>query len=83
MEVEELTCPPTAAVGELLTPTGKNKTPLRNGGLAHSHHFGLLKTRIVAGDASFVTLLLAVEVVACYQVSPPRCRHSAEILQTL
>ena len=33
--------------------------------------------------ASSLTLLLAVEVVACHQVSPPRCRDSAEILQTL
>ena len=56
MEVEELTCPPTAAVGELLTPTGKNKTPLRNGGPALSHHFGLLKTRIGAGGGDFVRI---------------------------
>ena len=48
MEVEELTCPPTAAVSELLTQTGKNKTPLRNGGPALSRYFGLLKTRTAA-----------------------------------
>ena len=56
MEVEELTCPPTAAVGELLTQTGKNKTPLRNGGPALSRYFGLLKTRIGAGDGDFVRI---------------------------
>ena len=56
MEVEELTCPPTAAVGELLTPTGKNKTPLRYRCPALSRYFGLLKTRIVAGGGDFVRI---------------------------
>ena len=54
MEVEELTCPPTAAVGELLTQTGKNKTPPRNAGPAPSRYFGLLKTRFAAVVVLFI-----------------------------
>ena len=33
--------------------------------------------------ASSLTLLLAAKSVPCHEVSPPRCRDSAEILQTL
>jgi len=54
MEVEELTCPPTAAVIELLTET-VGITPPRLRCPAHFHHFGLLRT-IVGVDNDFVRI---------------------------
>ena len=54
MEVEELTCPPTAAINELLTLTIVI-TPRWNVGPAFSWHFGRLKT-IVGVDNDFVNI---------------------------